>query len=103
MNLSNSTSMNDLILTPVPWEKMKEAIQEIVFTALQAQKTAETEERLLSPSETCNLFQPKISKTTLASWTKQGLLQEHRYGGRVYYRYGEVLTAAKTLKRYARN
>lgn len=57
-------------------------------------------EKLLSPAETCKIFQPKISKTTLKSWTDQGLLSDHRIGGRVFYKLSEVLEKSKTLKRY---
>ena len=57
-------------------------------------------EKLLSPSETCKLFQPAISKVTLSSWTKNGKLQDHRIGGRVYYKQSEILAALTTLKKY---
>ena len=39
------------------------------------QVMAEQQEQLLSPAEACKLFKPAITKTTLASWTKQGFLQ----------------------------
>ena len=57
-------------------------------------------ERLLSPAETCKMFQPAISKVTLASWTSQGKLQNHRIGGRVFYKASEVLASLETLKKY---
>jgi hypothetical protein len=60
----------------------------------------EKEEKLLSPAETCLLFQPKISKTTLSTWTKQGLIDEHRIGRNVYYRQSEILEKSKVLRRY---
>ncbi|HMK03691.1 MAG TPA: helix-turn-helix domain-containing protein [Ferruginibacter sp.] len=58
------------------------------------------EEKLLSPAETCKMFQPSISKVTLASWTKQGLINDHRIGGRVYYKQSEILSSLQTLKKY---
>ncbi len=61
---------------------------------------SEKEEKLLSPAEACKLFKPAISKTTLASWTKQGLINEHRIGGRVYYRQSEIIEKSKTLNKY---
>ena len=60
----------------------------------------EKEEKLLSPAQTCKLFEPAISKTTLASWTKQGLINEHRIGRNVYYKQSEILEKSKVLKRY---
>ena len=58
------------------------------------------EEKLISPAEACKLFKPAISKTTLAAWTKQGLLTEYRIGGRVYYKISEVFKSLKSLKKY---
>ena len=58
------------------------------------------EEKLLSPAETCRIFQPSISKVTLTSWTNKGLLQDHRIGGRVFYKQSEVLAKLTTLKKY---
>jgi len=58
------------------------------------------EEKLLSPAEKCKMFQPSISKVTLASWTKQGLINDHRIGGRVYYKQSEILSSLQTLKKY---
>lgn len=58
------------------------------------------EERLLSAGEACKLFVPAISRLTLIRWTKADFLQEHRIGGRVYYRQSEVIEAAKHLEKY---
>lgn len=58
------------------------------------------EERLLSAAEACKLFVPAISRLTLIRWTKADYLQEHRIGGRVYYRQSEVIDGAKHLEKY---
>jgi hypothetical protein len=60
------------------------------------------EDRFLSPKEVCERFIPKLSKTKLASWTEQRLLQEYRLGGRVFYLFSEIVEKAKTLKRHKR-
>lgn len=57
-------------------------------------------EKLLSPAETCKMFQPTISKVTLSSWTAKGLLQDHRMGGRVFYKQSEILAKLTTLRKY---
>ena len=57
-------------------------------------------ERLISPSETCKLFVPTITKATLTSWTNQGLLDQYRIGGRVYYKKSEVVEKTKKLCKY---
>jgi len=58
------------------------------------------EERLLSPAETCKIFQPSISKVTLASWTKKDMLTEHRIGVRFHYKQSEVISKLSTLRKY---
>lgn len=60
----------------------------------------EQPEKLLSPAETCKMFQPPISKVTLSSWTAKGLLQDYRIGGRVFYKQSEILEKLTVLKRY---
>ena len=83
-------------LTPADLvELLRPMIQEEV-KALIAEKT----ERLLSPAETCKLFHPPISKVTLSAWTKKGKLQEHRLGGRVFYKQSEILERLHSIKRY---
>lgn len=76
-------------------ELLRPLIREEIRQAL-----SEQEEKLLSPAETCKLFKPAITKATLTSWTKQGLLQEHRIGGRVFYRQSEILESTKKLSKY---
>lgn len=58
------------------------------------------EERLLSPAETCKLFNPPITKPTLTSWTEKGYLTAHQMGCRVYYKQSEVMSQATVIKKY---
>lgn len=79
-----------IILNTVTPEEMAEMIKPMIMDAIR-EVLQEKEEKFLSPAEVCKKFEPAISKTTLASWTKQGLLTEYRIGGRVYYRYLKYL------------
>lgn len=92
--------MNDVILSPIPLDKLSDVIRDIIRSEIQDKERACLNEKLLSPRETCQLFNPSISRVTLINWTKQGRLKEHRLGGRVYYKYSEVIEAAKNIKRY---
>lgn len=67
---------------------------------LNAFKQQELDDKLLSPAEACKLFQPAISKPTLASWDRQGLIKSYRIGNKVFYKYSELLESLKVLKRY---
>ena len=88
-----------LILTSFTAEELvdlfRPMIEEVILSIV-----GEKEEKLLSPAETCKLFQPAISKTTLSTWTKQGLIDEHRIGRNVYYKLSEILEKSKVLRRY---
>ena len=80
-------------------EEIVELIKPLIVDAIR-EALQEKEEKLLSPAEVCKRFQPHISKTTLASWTKQGLLTEYRFGGRVYYKFSEIIKMGVKLSRY---
>lgn len=95
--------MQHISFTTVPVDALETTLRKIIRSELESARTAEQNDRLISPGEACRLFSPPISKTTLAKWTKEGLLQDQRVGGRVYYRYGDILNAGKSLKRYSRN
>lgn len=94
---------NQVILFPIPIPELLSQIKEIVAVAVKEQRAAELKQALLSPSETCKIFNPKISRVTLHEWTKQGLIPSYRLGSRVYYYHGEVVEAAMRLKKYDQN
>lgn len=91
---------SQIILNTISPEEMIEIIKPLIVDAIR-EVLQEKDEKLLSPAEVCKLFVPAISKTTLASWTKQGLLNEHRIGGRVYYKLSDVLKRKRCVKRYS--
>ena len=90
-----------IILNTISPEEMAEMIKPMIIEAIR-EVLQEKEEKFLSPAEVCKIFVPAISKTTLAAWTKQGLLTEYRIGGRVYYKMSEVVNGRKTISRYSK-
>ncbi len=94
--------MDKVILSSIGIDELITAVREVVREELKSEQSGKQEAQLLSPSETCKLFNPSISRVTLSSWTRQGYLQEHRMGSKIYYKYGEVINAVKTLKKYKR-
>ncbi len=90
---------NQIILSGITPGDLIELLRPMVHEEVKQVKS-EMPEQLLSPSETCKMFQPPISKVTLKAWTDQGKLQDHRIGGRVYYKASEVLTGLTTLRKY---
>ncbi len=91
-----------IILNTFSPEEIVEMIKPLIFDAVR-EALQEKEEKLLSPAEVCKLFVPTISKTTLAAWTKKGFLTEYRIGGRVYYKFSELLKKRDKLSRYKIN
>jgi hypothetical protein len=81
-------------------ERLRNEMREVVRDELLKSRTEEMKEKLLSPAEVCKLFIPQITKATLHNWTKQGIVKRYDYGGRVFYRFSEILEAGKTLKKY---
>jgi hypothetical protein len=81
-------------------EQLINNIKDVVRSELASKEKVDAQEQMLSPAQTCELFNPKISKVTLAKWTNNGLLKDYRIGGRVYYKYSEVFEAAKHLIRF---
>ncbi len=90
---------SQIILTGITPNEFISLMQPMVEAAIVKLKDVEPE-KLLSPAETCKIFQPNISKVTLSAWTKKGLLTEHRIGGRIFYKQSEVLSKLTTLRRY---
>lgn len=81
-------------------EELSAILKKVVREELQASQKADQAEKFLSPEETCNLFQPKISKPTLESWQKRGFAIKYYIGGRTYYKYGEILESIKHISKY---
>jgi len=79
------------------FDKFESLLTEILSHTSASEKPLE---KLLSPEETCKLFQPSISKVTLWNWTNEGKLQKHQIGGKVFYKYSEVMESITTLKKY---
>lgn len=92
-----------ILLTPVPVNDFTELIKATINHAFETKQRKEFEEKLLSATETCKIFTPHISKSTLHQWTDQGLIPVYRIGGRIFYKYSEVLESAQRIKKFDRN
>ncbi|HEY8658806.1 MAG TPA: helix-turn-helix domain-containing protein [Hanamia sp.] len=92
--------MDNIILSPIPLDTLLQSLRSIIKEEIQAEQLNELQEKLLSPAEACKIFQPKISKPTLTKWADNGLIQERKIGGRIFFKYSDLIEAAKTLKKY---
>ena len=94
----------DIAFTASPldelFSKWFDWIQPKLTAEIKTALSQEAGEKLISPAETCKIFVPSISRNTLQAWTDAGHLVRYDIGGRIYYRYSEVIEAAKSLKKY---
>lgn len=86
----------------IPLSEVENMMRKVFTEVLYAKQSEDQKDKLLSPEETCKLFQPAISKPTLDSYSKKQLLTKYRMGGRTWFKKGEVLEAMKTIKKYQR-
>lgn len=99
-NPRTEQSIHQVMFSQVSIMDIYNNIRHIVREEIAAEKAQDLMEKMLSPAETCKLFNPPISKVTLTKWTKQAKLKDYRISGRVYYKYSEVMAAGIHLTRY---
>ena len=90
----------NVLLSSISIDKLLMEVRTIVAELIQQENETKINTQLLSPKETCKLFSPQISLTTLRKWTDAGHLKEYPMGGRVFYKYGEVVNRPANLNRY---
>jgi hypothetical protein len=95
--------MSDILFSQISLADLITHIRQVVKEELQTNEKAQLEEKLLSPKEACKLFQPAISRPTLDNICKQGLLMKYNLGGKVLFKYSEIMGALKSYKRYDHN
>jgi hypothetical protein len=84
-------------LVVLPLDELIAHLRVVIREEIKAEQQ-EADQKLISPAAACKLFEPQISKPTLASWTKKGLLTMYRISGRTFYKQSEVLESAITFK-----
>jgi hypothetical protein len=94
---------NQVLLTPIPVDVFINQILSTINHAFETKQRKEFEEKLLTAVEACKVFVPAIAKSTLHQWTAQGLIPVHRIGGRIFYKYSEIIEAAKRVRKYDRD
>lgn len=94
---------NQVLLTPIPVDVFMNQILSTINHAFETKQRKEFEEKLLTAAEACKIFSPAIAKSTLHQWTAQGLIPVHRLGGRIFYKYSEIIESAKRIRKYDRD
>ena len=94
--------MDNFLLTPTPINDfvklLVESMRSVIKEELRRELAKDEQEKLLTTAELCQLL--KVSKPTIGSWEKKGLLTKLTIGNRCFYRHADVMNSLKTLKRY---
>jgi hypothetical protein len=94
-----------LVVTPL--DELERIIASKVIEAINSVtanlKSNVNEEQLIDTDTARKIFVPEVSRATLINWTKSGLINCYKLGGRNYYKRTEVIESAKSLKPYKRH
>src|SRR5688500_11295555 len=91
----------DILITAIRDALLPEIRQ--IIQEFETKRTEDLKEKFLSPDVVCEMFDPKISRTTLFNWDRDGKINSHIIGGRRVYKYREVIEAVEKIKKYSRN
>jgi len=89
--------MQKLFLTQLSENDLEELVEKCLTKVLQAHKPPSDHdpEELLTIEQVVKMLH--ISKPTLHTWKKQGILPFERMGRRVYFKRGAVMAAMKSI------
>jgi len=94
--------MNDILLTAIRDALLPE-IRQIIREEIKASRIEDLTDKYISPDVVCAMFEPKVSRTTLYNWDKDGRINSYLIGGRRLYKHSEVIQAVEKLKKYTRS
>jgi hypothetical protein len=94
--------MEQIMMFSITREELKQIICEALHERLTALSPPQFDDKLLSISEACKVFQPSITRQTLNNWRKLGLIQPTDKGKSRWYKLSELLSATKNISRYDR-
>ena len=93
--------MESLIFLNVQVDELKALIQDAVIKVLDERLSAfppeKKEDQLLKLDEVAKLF--GVSKVTIHSWKRNGLLPFYRINSKIYFKRDEVFNSLKEIKR----
>lgn len=93
--------MENIALISISSEEFFNSVRQIVKEELQNKSNELIQDKLYSPKEACKLFEPSISRPTLESISKKGLLNKYHFGGKIFFKYSELMGALKSYRKYS--
>jgi hypothetical protein len=84
----------------VPLQDLSSFFRDIVREEFKLMNQEELQEKYISPREARKIL--PVSQPTLDSYAAKGWLTKYHLGGRTWYKYNEVLSALKQIKKYSR-
>ncbi len=95
-----SSEMDNMILSPVPMDKLLQSIRQVVKEEIQASLLSKKSKgegftHYLSGKEVAARF--KITSPTLRAWRRDGLVKAYRIRRKLYYKPAEIHSALKEV------
>ena len=76
---------------------LENLLEEIKSKVNSIEKKIYVQNRLLSRTETAELLSVNVS--TLHNWHKKGILEPYALGGRVYYKYEDIINSLELIEK----
>ena len=92
--------MNKILINELTPQELCELIEQAVRKELSPVMKQHAEERLYNVESARRLWEPAVSRQTIYNWMAEGKLPFHKIGGRIVFKYSELMDAVKTIKRY---
>lgn len=97
--------MQDLIISTIKIDELKEIISETVTSILSKNKylteAEENDDELIKIEEVSSLL--RVSKVTIHKWKKIGLIPFYRISNKIYFKKNEVIESMKKINEIRKN
>lgn len=97
--------MQDLIISTIKIDELKEIISETVNSILSKNKylteAEENDDELIKIEEVSSLL--RVSKVTIHKWKKIGLIPFYRISNKIYFKKNEVIESMKKINEIRKN
>lgn len=90
--------MDNLVMTTMTKEELKQLIADAVTSNLKHDETAKGSEELLNTKQLTDKLQ--VSEITLYKWRREGKLPFHRINRNIYYKWNEVVSVLEGMEKY---
>jgi hypothetical protein len=92
--------MDKILFSPIDLQELISNVRTVIKEEIQASQEQQLQEKLLTTEEVGELL--RVSRQTVINWSREGILIKYTMGHKVYWKYSEIITALKTVKKFKR-